>query len=918
MDQKIVVGVPFDRGLRTNRTAFNIDNDNFPTLINAYQWRGRVKRKRGTSLLNRCRRYFNSTNTSYSSTATITLNGSGQGNLITGFNLETNASIDIGTVTITVGVNTYTDNGDGTLSPSGTINYASGAIQILAEAGNNASVVMQYFPSLPVLGIEGIGLNETIDHMAFDQSYAYAMSQTTPFYIYNISYYKNPASFGTYTQKTIVTPLTWTGEDYQQFYTVNYQNALWTTNGIKSPSDLANIGMQFKPITTVTVTSGTTASLAITGHGLTIGDYVFINEVATTTGINFQTGYVTTVTNANTVVVTFPNASIATNGTGGICQYLTRTADSTKSCIRWYDGNPTNNDPNNPSLTGNKGWVNFMPPLSQGNFSIADLPADQYYLVGAKIIFPYKDRLVFFGPVVQTSTAGSIAYLQDTIIFSQNGTPYYTCSYTNTPSATVDTPTTPTNVFNPLLCPQNQTATPSAFFEDQTGFGGYLTAGIQQAIATVSMNEDVLLVGFSNKRQTRLIYTGNDVLPFNFYTINSEYSSNSTFSTVNFDYGAITVGKTGIILTSQTSAERLDLDIPDQIYQFNLTQEGVERVTAQRDYQNEYVFISYKSNSNDYIFNNQTLLYNYRDNSWAIFNESYTTYGLFSKVDGFTWATLPYSSWSDWTDPWNSGQQNNDQILVVAGNQQGFIVVREQGTTEAKSLAIQNISGVTVTCPHHCLEVGDYIIISDCLGVSGVNGKIFSVSANNLTENSFELNPTGAAGTYLGGGYITRMYVPYIQTKQFPVSWSMARKTRIGPQQYLLSTTDKGQISLLIFLSQDGDNAYNNSNIVPSANVTNNSLIYSTVLYTCPESTNLGLTPANTNLLQINIYNDTTAASKQAQMWHRLNTSLIGDTVQFGFTLNDAQMRDENLNSQFAEIELHGFVFSVAPSQWLA
>ena len=76
--------------------------------------------------------------------------------------------------------------------------------------------------------------------------------------------------------------------------------------------------MQFKPITTVTVTSTTTATLTITAHGLVVGDFVFVNEVVTTTGINFQTGYVITVTDANNVVVKFPNATIATNGTGGI------------------------------------------------------------------------------------------------------------------------------------------------------------------------------------------------------------------------------------------------------------------------------------------------------------------------------------------------------------------------------------------------------------------------------------------------------------------------------------------------------------------------------------------------------------------------------------------------------------------------
>jgi hypothetical protein len=65
--------------------------------------------------------------------------------------------------------------------------------------------------------------------------------------------------------------------------------------------------------------------------------------------------------------------------------------------------------------------------------------------------------------------------------------------------------------------------------------------------------------------------------------------------------------------------------------------------------------------------------------------------------------------------------------------------------------------------------------------------------------------------------------------------------------------------------------------------VDNDSLINSSVLYTCPESTNLGLTPANINL-------QTPTAIQQSQIWHRMNTSLIGDTIQIGFTISNEQM----------------------------
>lgn len=880
MGEKLVVG-PIDRGLRSDRTAFVIDNDSFPTLVNAYQWRGRVKRKRGTQFLGRLSRFLIKTDGIGNATITISPHPIQPG--IVSFTVGTDIFVDIDLNPAHDPVNLIT-NGSG----SATLNRTTGVLTITGSIINTAVI---YFPSLPVMGLEDLQLNadQFPGNLAFDTTYSYNILSVFPYSIYDVSFYKNPptGTYVGYTQKATPTSLWWNGQDYQQFWTVNYQGALWATNGINVPFSPTNIGMQFKPIVTVTVTVGgppAIATLQITGHGLVVGDFVFINEVATTTGINFQTGYVIAVIDANNVSVEFPNATIAANGAGGIAQYLTNRSDTTKDCLRWYDGDPTNGSPTNPVFVPANGWVNFMPPLSQSSFSIADLPPRQYYLVGARMIFPFKDRLLFLGAVVQAST-GLPIYLQDTIVYSQNGTPYYTCSFTGDPNLI-------TTTFNPILVPTNQTATANAYWADQTGFGGFITAGISQDMITVSPNEDVLIVGF-NFLQTRLVFTGNDIVPFNLFVINSELGSGSTFSIVNMDQGVITRGSRGIIITNQTSAQRIDLEIPDQVFEITNQNNGTERYCAARDFINEWVYFTYPVDDDDssFKFPDQTLQYNYRDTSWAIFNESYTTYGTFRKQTGFIWSTvgLIFPTWSDWNEPWSAGSSNLQSPLVIGGNQQGFVIIRDPTTTgEGTSLTIQNISGSTVTSPNHNLNENDYIIISGCFGTvsAQVNGKIFKVEST--SQNTFNLSPGLNTATYLGGGLITRLYVPFIQTKQFPVSWQFARKTRIGPQQYLLTTTANSQIQLLIFLSQnenaDPALAYNSGTIVPDPLTVNNSLIYSSVLYTCPESTNLGLTPANTNLQMV-------TATQQQQIWHRMNTSLLGDTVQVGFTLSDDQMR---------------------------
>lgn len=917
MGEKIVVG-PFNKGLTRDIQPFAIDNGAFPTLLNAYQWRGRIKRKRGTSFLCRLTRFFDSTDTSYNSgSTTITLDGTGAGNLITGFSLETNSAIEPGNVTITVGVNVYTDpSEDGTLSPSGSINYASGAIVIAAEAGNNAEAQFNYFPSLPVLGLETFATPLGNDDLTigFDTTYAYNILNTDPFPSYSVSFYKNPATgaYTNYIQKTNPTPVNWNSLDYMQFWSESAENAMWVTNGVAVPYNATKVGMPFMSPTEITViVAGPPAeiTLLIVNHGLEVGDFVFFNEFsdAVVTGLNFQTGYVTAIVANVSITVTLPNATLGGAGgviSSGIIQYLTSNPDTTKDCLRWYDGDPTDGITPIPSFLPGKGWVNFCPPLSREIFSVADLPEEQYYLVSCKFILSFKDRLLFFGPVVQSSS-GSPIFLGDTLVFSQNGTPYYTASFTGeVSSAATD--------FNAILTPDNTTATPRAYWEDVAGFGGYITLGLNEQFIGGAYNGDAIIIGTSGPFQ-RLIYTGNDALPFNFFQINADLTCNATFSTIELDQGVLSWGDRGIQIANQNEARRIDLDIPDQVFELRALDNGMERITSERDFLNEWVYFTYPNNKYSLRFPTQTLFYNYRDLSWAIFRETFTTYGKFRVKEGFTWATAGerFGTWNGWNEPWNAGSTTLLQEKIIAGNQQGFVVVREVGTAESKLLQIQSFTANLISSVDHCLTTNDFIVIENCLGTVGnvVNGVPYQVRV--ITEDTFEIDTDLTGLTYLGNGTIKRMYAPFIQTKQFPSSWSMGRKTLLGPQMYLFTATSSAQITLNIYLSMDGDLPYNSNLIYPNPNTPNDALVFSNILYTCPESTNLGLTPVNINL-------NMTRPPFGSPIWHRMNTGLVGDTVQIGFTLSDDQMLDSNLNYQFAEIELHGFILDIKPSALLA
>lgn len=831
-----------------------------------------------------------------------TLDGSGNGsaNLISVFSLVSSGTIVPGSIQLTDGNNTYseptTPNGTliGTPAGSGTINYATGAITItggtpggvLRGSGTATTPSYSYYPDLPVMGLRNFTKTSSQYPLllAFDTKYSYQIkADSTAFY--NVNFYK-----------TTAIPFTWSGGNYQQFWTTNYQGALWATNNVP--------GFNFVNGTYTSGSGTTTITFNFKSGGvnfttLIVGDQIWFNEW--NSGGSTINGVVGTVSSAagaasgNYVVTFATNQTVA--GTG-IAQLLTNTVPG-QDGIKWYDGDPTNNGIPPASPTG-FGWVNFAPPLTAGTTTIDDEPAKLYYLVGALAILPFKDRLVFFSPWIQAADGSSAIQLIDVALWSWNGTPYYT---------------TPV--------PSGQTAVLQAYYVDQIGYGGWLSAGIDQNLISVSNNEDVLIVGFTQK-QTRFVYTGNDLLPFLFYTINSELGTASTFSAITLDRGALSFGLNGLILTSQIASQRIDLSIPNQVFslQGNDTSGNpafaAQRISAARDFYHEWVYFTFVPNTHKWSYPTQTLQYNYREQSWALHYENFTTHGSYRRQISYTWATIPFSTWNTWNETWASSTLTSLFPSVIAGNPQGFVVVKGEGTGEAPTgyiSAIAAASGLTqITSKDHCVAVNDYLHFQGSIGSTFLNGLIGQVDTI-VDANNFIVDIPFVAGTYLGLGTFSRLSQPLIQTKQFPVYWNEGRQIRLGAQKYLLDYTDNAQVTLNIYLSQDPDNAYNNLEfplpvaIVPSPESENNSLIYTTVLYTCPESTNLGLTAPNINL-------QTPTASNQYQIWHRLNTSLIGESVQIGITLNDTQMR--NLTFATAEIGLHAIQIDVNKGPLLA
>ena len=638
--QRIVIS-EISGGLETYEKPFFLNNISFPKLINALCWRKRVIKKPGSSRLGRAQRTITAT----SGLPVMTLDGSGDGsaNLISVFSLESTSSIAPGSFNLTDGTNTFTEPTppDGTLvgvpGGTGTINYATGAITITGgAAGQKVTGTFGYYPGLPALGIEAFESDKTstsqVDfpiNVFFDQKYAYQYNGI----FYDVSFYKGTKS-----------PITWTGQNYQQFFSSNYYRALFVTNN--------NPGMQYGFVhscanqvsaTITMVIYDKTKAAALTT--LIVNDYVFFNEGGGTFP-NMKSGYVSDASGSatGTYVITFPS-SVTVNtyvADSALCQLLTSKSSGSGDGIRWYDGDP--------SGASGLGWVNFAPPLDNL------MSSSTTYLIGARMILPFGNRLLAIGTFEATSaTIASPTYYGNRIRYCQvTGTPFYA----NPLPATL-----PASNLEPL-----------SWVSNIQGYGGFVDLDTTERIISAAVTQGSLILGLEAE-QRRVSLTGVETDPYSVTVINPEYGTAGTFAIIPMDQGILTAGEYGFLTTSSYDAKRFDEKIIDQIFSVSANNNGFARICGSRDFRNEVIYFTFASDDNDAanIYPNRTVVYNYREGSFALWNETFSTYGIFKVQTGQTWPFY-FTPWESWNVPWEDlGGDQYIEPFVCGGTPQGFL-----------------------------------------------------------------------------------------------------------------------------------------------------------------------------------------------------------------------------------------------------
>jgi len=515
-----------------------------------------------------------------------------------------------------------------------------------------------------------------------------------------------------------VMPVTWSGTDSQFFYTVNYANAFWATNDKPGLNGYAVtlFGGAANPspgVFTVNVTAA--------GNTFALGDVIyFLNVTGAAAANNLRQGVVTAIGNPFTIQATdglgaFTNGAAAT----GIALSSTRTVVG-QDGIRYYG-----------ILTNGTGWANYNPPVDPNNA-----------LVGSLLIFPYRGYLVF----LNTWEGNDIAVYNypNRARWTQIGTPYYSA---------------PAPVF-----PNPQGIDPLTARDDLFGRGGASDAPTNETIVAAGFIRDILVVYF--ERSTwRLRFVNNAQNPFVWERVNIELGSDCTFSTIPFDKGLMAIGNRGIVISDANDTIRFDEKIPDEIFKIRQMNNGFQRVNGIRTFRTRLNFWTFPSSTNpDGIYPDKVLVFNYDTKNWSFFDDCFTCFGYFyPSGTGYTWGDLP-DAWSSYTNvSWDSGVSEEGYENIVAGNQQGYVLLLEQTNGENDpSLSISAIAGTTFTSVNNNLPDGSWIKISGVTGTTSddgvsLNGRNFKVANPGLNANTFTLTEfkridggaaVGAAYTY--------------------------------------------------------------------------------------------------------------------------------------------------------------------------
>ena len=522
-------------------------------------------------------------------------------------------------------------------------------------------------------------------------------------------------------------------------------------------------------------------------------------------------------------------------------------------------------------------WINFTPQID----------ASANLLTQCLALLPFRGRLLAFNTFEGTSLAVSTKY-SNRIRWAAIGTPF--------------------SVVSSIVTAVNA----NCWRDDIRGQGGFLDIPTNEDIVTVGFVRDNLVIYCENSTW-QLRYTGRTIAPFQIEKVNTELGASSTFSAVQFDTSLVGIGDKGIVECDSFKSQRIDIKIPDLVMQnINNNNFGQKRVHGIRDFFQRLAYWTYPNAASKGIFPDRRLVYNYENDSWAIFTDSLTTLGTFQPISSRTWANPSGGSpttkvyWEEANFQWVNKPLSI--LSIVGGNQQGYIEYLDEQTTNDQSLSITAITGNTttptqITSLNHNLQTGTIIkIVSIPTGTpfaTSLNNGIFYVIVN--SPNTFFLNKydegtqefstpqLDAPATYLGGGEIAVRDNFSIVSKKFNFL-EQGQNIQIGYIDMLLDTTDSGAITLNVYVDYNDNSAINE----------------------VPENTNPDTGKPNTFFnTTISTVPTTLAGGNSSKINQRVFCPVRGNYLTLEYKLSNSQMND---SSQENNVEIGMQVIWLRPA----
>lgn len=839
----------FETGLVQQRQEFILPDDAYPVLQNAYVWREQLRRKQAYQLLGRLTRTFDDLSIGNSGSSPWTFNILN----VTGFILTAN-NANPGQVTTRYGHNLQT----------GDLVTISG---VVGSTGYNSTFTITVLDSLNfTIGTSATGFGT---------------------YVSGGIFYSNRSLMATEPNATIqpgsllvtINPSSTTGSITGYNNTTNCEVFTSAPHGLSTGNSISISGVMTVPDSGIDAINGgpyvisvvSPTSFTINRNSLSWSTYasggtwtriiaigqqlqdqgngtLVTSPASSTTGtINYVTGNVT-ITNGSVgvnVVIDFgyyPNLPVMgirireINGqvkdptvffdtiyayvyNNGFQEFLPGTTWSGTNSDFFWTTNYWNDIglnkifwTTNYSLTdpirytngqGGTNWVDFAPIINAAGDSLFQTLA----------MIPFRGRLLAFNTSEGASFPGT--RYTNRIRWAAIGTPF--------------------TVVGSISVQPNI----NAWRDDIRGQGGFLDIPTNEDIISIGFVRDNLVI-YCEQSTWQLRYTGRTIAPFQIEKVNSELGSTSTFSSIQFDTSLMGIGDKGIVECDSFKSERIDIKIPDFVWNIQKANNGQKRIQGIRDFFNRLAYWTYVSESEDGVFPDRRLVYNYENDSWAIFTDSLTTLGTFNVPSSRTWINT-HLPWIQCNFPWIN-QPLGDPV-IVGGNQQGFIEQLDETTTNDPSLYISAITANTttptvITSPSHNMQTGFVIKISsipngtpfDNLN-TGINPSTNMPYNNNngvfgiivIDSDNFQLmiyDPsTGQFSTpqldtttgYVGSGLISVRDNFIIQSKKFNFL-DEGESIQLGYIDLLMDATEPdsgGAISLNVYLDYNDSSSSN-------------------------------------------------------------------------------------------------------------